>query len=72
MKTTVPTSGVASVHVPCVCQRYVCLITFGWYSGESRRWDSSLTAVTNKDNGLNDWGVYCLAEAKGFYVLTRS
>jgi hypothetical protein len=71
MKTTTTTKGVASVHVPCVWQRDVYLITFSWYSGESRSWGSSVTLVTNKDNGLNDWG-FTVAEARGFYVLPRS
>ena len=66
MKTTITTNGVASVHVPCVWQCDVYLITFSWYSSESRSWDSSATVVTNKDNGLNDWGFTVWQRQGGF------
>ena len=70
MKTAFAINGVASVHVPCVWQRDVYVITCGWYSGESRSWDSSVTVVTNKDNGLNDWGFTVWQRQGGFMFFT--
>jgi len=44
--------------------------TFGWYSGESRSWDTSVTVVTYIDNGLNDLGLIFWQRQGGFMFFT--
>jgi len=45
-------------------------VTFGWYYGESRSWDSSVTVVTNIDNGLNYLGLIFWLRQGGFMFFT--
>lgn len=65
------------VYLWCTCHLFgnvMCIwwhFTFVWCSGESRSWDSSVTVMTNKDNGLNEWK-FIFWQRQGGFVLHRS